>query len=314
LSIRWAISQFESETVMFRESERWNLRMWLHHLWRDRGETASPAEALMCGMIILVGMFFAQFVAGSSINSWSAIATSTVCVQIGLILAPCLLMAVFLTRSARMAFRIHRPQLSHLAAAILMGIAMHPSYIILGNGIQRVYEIGDETAFVLEQFQSMVMAQPLWAVLLLMACLPAVCEELAFRGFIFGGLLRRGSALRAIVVSALLFGFTHTLLQQSIAASLMGLVLGLIAWRTGGVLCTIIVHAINNTLSLTMAWCSSRDVEIPGSLQWAVVDNGEIWTYDSTWVTQSVMLTAALLIVLFLRNRQTQRVVQAEMA
>jgi sodium transport system permease protein len=259
-------------------------------------------------------MFFAQFAAGSSINSWAAIVKSTVTVQIGLILTPCLLMAVVLTRSARAAFRIHRPQVSHLLAAVLIGIAMHPSYLILGEGIQRMYEIGDETALVLKHFQAMVMAQPLWAVLLLMAALPAICEELAFRGFIFGGLLRRGSALRAIVVSALFFGFTHTLLQQSIAASLMGLVLGLIAWRTGGVMCTIIVHVINNTLSLGMAWCSQRELQVPSALKWAVVNQGENWTYDPAWVTLSIMLTAALLIVLCFRNQRTQRVAQAELA
>lgn len=314
LSIRWAIRQFESESVMFRESDRWNVRAWLQQVWRDRGDTASPTEAVLCGVIILVGMFFAQFVAGATINSWEAIVKSTVIVQIGLILSPCLLMAVFLTRSLRNALRIHRPQTSHLGAAVLLGISMHPSYLLLGDGIQSVYQIGDETALVLKMFQDMVTSQPLWCVLLLMACLPAVCEELAFRGFIFGGLLRHGGALRAIVVSALFFGFTHTLLQQSIAASLMGLVLGLIAWRTGGVLCTIIVHLINNSLSLTLAWCSSNALEVPSTLEWAIIQNGTSWSYAPTWTALSVALTAGLMVVLFKRNFDTQQVVRAEMA
>lgn len=312
-SIRWAIRQFESESVMFAESERWNMRMWLHHLWRDRENTASVPEAVLCGVIILVGMFFAQFVAGSNIQSWATIVKSTVIVQIGLILTPCLLMAMFLTTSLRRALRIHRPQLSHLLAASLIGVTMHPSYMILGDGIQRVYQIGDETAAVLAQFQGMVMAQPLWAVLLLMAALPAVCEELAFRGFIFGGLVRNQGVVRAIIVSALFFGFTHTLLQQSIAASMMGVVLGLIAWRTGGVICTIIVHFVNNALSITMSWSSANSYEIPSALRWAVVDNGEAWRYDPAWITISVMLTFALLLILSKRNEETKQVAQAEM-
>lgn len=314
LSIRWAIRQFESESVMFRESDRWNWRLWAHQVWRDRIDTASPTEAVLCGVLILVGMFFAQFVAGSSITNWATIVKSTVTVQIGLILTPCLLMSIFLTRSVRHALRIHRPQVSHLAAAVLIGIAMHPSYIILGDGIRRIYEIGDETATALAFFQSMVTSQPLWSVLLLLAVLPAICEELAFRGFIFGGLLRSGGVLRAIIISALFFGFTHTLLQQSIAASMMGLVLGLIAWRTGGVLCTIIVHLINNTLSVSMAWCSANAVAIPASLQWAIVSEGDAWAYDPAWVAMSVFLTLALLVVLSRRNSATQQVVQAEMA
>lgn len=314
LSIRWAIRQFESESVMFRESDRWNWRLWAHQVWRDRIDTASPTEAVLCGVLILVGMFFAQFVAGSSITNWATIVKSTVTVQIGLILTPCLLMSIFLTRSVRHALRIHRPQISHLCAAVLIGIAMHPSYIILGDGIRRIYEIGDETATALAFFQNMVTSQPLWSVLLLLAVLPAICEELAFRGFIFGGLLRSGGVLRAIIISALFFGFTHTLLQQSIAASMMGVVLGLIAWRTGGVLCTIIVHLINNTLSVSMAWCSANAVAIPASLQWAVVSEGDSWAYDPAWVAMSIFLTLALLVVLSRRNSTTQQVVQAEMA
>ncbi len=314
LSIRWAIRQFESEAVMFREADRWSMKLWLHQVWRDRGETASPTEAVLCGVIILIGMFFAQFLAGSSIADWNAIVVSTVVVQIGLILTPCLLMAIFLTRSMRHALRIHRPQATHAAAAILIGIALHPSYMALGKGISQVYKIGDETASVLMYFQSLVMAQPLWTLLLLMAVLPAICEELAFRGFIFGGLLRQGGAVRAIVVSALFFGFTHPVLQQSLAACLMGLLLGLIAWRTGGVLCTIIVHAINNTLSLTLAWCAAHQVPLPVTLQWAISADGDEWSYQPEWIALSVFMSLALLVVLFRRNTETRQTVQAEMA
>ena len=147
-----------------------------------------------------------------------------------------------------------------------------------------------------------------------MSVLPAICEELAFRGFIFGGLLRTNGVLRAIVVSALFFGFTHPVLQQSIAASLMGLILGLIAWRTGGVICTILVHAINNALSLTMAWCAARNTELPAALQWAISGDGESWSYRPEWMAISVFMTLALLVVLFRRNTHTQQTVQAELA
>lgn len=314
LALRWAIRQFESEAVMFREADRWSVKLWMRHLWRDRGDTASPTEAVLCGLIIIIGMFFAQFVAGSTIHDFKSIATMTVIVQIALILTPCVLMAMFLTRSPRRALRIHRPQFSHVVAAILIGVAMHPSYMALGNGISQVYEIGEETSLVLQMFQSLVLSQPLWIILLLMAVLPAICEELAFRGFIFGGLLHKSGALRAIVVSALFFGFTHPVLQQSIAASLMGLMLGLIAWRTGGVLCTILVHAINNTLSLTMAWCAANHVSLPASLNWAVSAQGEAWAYRPEWIAISVFLTLAMLVVLFRRNADTRQVVQAEMA
>ena len=39
LAIRWAVMQFNSEAVLFRESERLDLRRWLIHLVRDRRDT-----------------------------------------------------------------------------------------------------------------------------------------------------------------------------------------------------------------------------------------------------------------------------------
>ncbi|RMF38498.1 MAG: CPBP family intramembrane metalloprotease [Planctomycetota bacterium] len=302
-SIRWAIRQFESEAVMFRESERWNLRLWVHHLWRDRGDTATPAEAVLCGVIILVFMFFAQMLAGPSINSWTAIVQSTVAVQLGVILAPALLMAIMLTRSLRRALRIEVPRAEHLVLSLLLGVALHPLYRILGTQIAKVFPIGEDTQLALQFFERTVMEQPLWACAGLLALLPAVCEELTFRGFIFGGLAAHGRTARAIAVSALLFGFTHNLLPQSIAAVCMGLVLGVVAWRTGSVLCTMIVHGLNNLLTVTIAWYSTRDAEIPMALQWALRPGEQGWEYQPAWVLGAAALAALVAIRLYSSRR-----------
>lgn len=313
LSLRWAIRQFESESVMFADSERWNFRLWVHQLWRDRGDTASPTEAVLCGLIIIVTMFFAQMFVATTSFDWAFICKSTVAIQIGVMLAPSLLMAMFLTRSLRRALRVHRVQPAHLLAAIMLGFTLHPSYQALGEAISSVYSIGEEAKAAMLGFQSIVLAQPLIAIILILAVLPAICEELTFRGFIFGGLLHHGGALRAIVVSALFFGFAHTILQQSLAACVMGLILGLIAWRTGGVICTMIVHVINNTLSLTLAWCATRQIDLAPGLTWAVDTEAGSWSYTPAWITMSVMLSIALLFVLSSRDESTRRVVQAEM-
>ena len=47
LAIRWAVEQFNSESVLFREGERLDVRLWLHHLFEDRGPTPTAAGALM---------------------------------------------------------------------------------------------------------------------------------------------------------------------------------------------------------------------------------------------------------------------------
>ncbi|MGN6547012.1 MAG: ABC transporter permease subunit/CPBP intramembrane protease [Aureliella sp.] len=313
LAIRWAVRQFESEAVMFSESERWSFQSWIRQVWRDRGIVASPSEALLCGLIILVAMFFSQFIAGPSDLTWQTLAERAVVTQIGLILTPCLLMAIFLTRSLRQALRLHRVPLDHLAAAVILGLALHPSYVLLGQAISNTLQIGAETQQVLNAVGRLINAQPLWSVLLVLAVLPACCEELTFRGFIFGGLLRNNGVMRAIILSALFFGLAHSFLQQSIAAGIMGLLLGMIAWRTGSVVCTMLIHVVNNSLSISLGWMSDRELALPGSFDWMVrIDNGQ-WHYQPAWITLSLVVALAMLVVLWRRSPTVERLAQAEL-
>ena len=60
LAIRWAVYQFNQESVLFRESERLDLRRWMVHLVRDRQETPSLAEAFFCVALIYVIQFFTR--------------------------------------------------------------------------------------------------------------------------------------------------------------------------------------------------------------------------------------------------------------
>src|SRR3989442_5390787 len=92
--------------------------------------------------------------------------------------------------------------------------------------------------------------QPLWWQLFLIGLLPAVCEELAFRGFILSGLLRRMSVPTAVILSGFLFGFFHMNPQQLLNATALGMILGVLATRSGSLLPGICFHFANNALAL----------------------------------------------------------------
>ena len=44
LAVRWAVEQFNRESVLFRESERWDIGLWVKHLRRDRARRPAPAK------------------------------------------------------------------------------------------------------------------------------------------------------------------------------------------------------------------------------------------------------------------------------
>lgn len=296
LSVRWAVRQFESENVMFRESERFQWSLWLKRIWQDRSDSATANEALLCGMIILVALFFGKLSMSSQELSWPNFVQSQMAVQLGLILGPCLIMALFMTSSLRRALRIEKVHPIDFILAIVLGISLHPAYLQLSSLIQHEFQIGLETREVLLQVDTMIGKAPLWSVLMIFAVVPALCEELTFRGFIFGGLMQQNGILRAILVSSLFFGFSHGVLQQSISASVMGIVLGFIAWRSGGVLCGIATHMTHNGLTMVISRFGKDSYEGPTQFSWMfeTTANGEL-SYSSFWLVTSIILTCLIL-------------------
>ena len=109
-----------------------------------------------------------------------------------------------------------------------------------------LYPMAPEMKQRLDDLQAKFASADLGLLILCVAAVPAVCEELAFRGFILSGCRNLGNNWRAIVVSAIFFGVTHGFLQQSINACLLGIVLGYLAVRSGSLLPGVVFHFLHN--------------------------------------------------------------------
>jgi sodium transport system permease protein len=295
LAVRWAIRQFESESVMFRDGERASVAQWIVNVWRHREDEPSPNESLLCGLFILVCLFFGRLALGNVPLTWASVVQSTVAIQVGMILAPALIMAVMLTRSVRKAIRLHAPRPLDLLAVAALAFCLHPTYAAFASAVSNEYKLGEQTSALLLQFDSIISSTPLWSVILVLAIMPAICEELVFRGFVFAGLSRNGGHIRAILVTAFFFGLSHGVLQQTITASAMGVLLGWLAYRTGGSACTIVFHAVHNGISMTLAAHSSRGSNVTSWLSWAVEQQEGHLVYSSLWCTLSVGMAISLI-------------------
>jgi len=253
LATRWARRQFETESVLFAGGEQWELSTWAKRIWQDREPTATPMQAYSCAAFILIALFFGKLAVTSMPQDFAGITKLIAVPQIGLILAPTLLMAVICTRSLRLGLRLTMPDSPvALPMAIALGICLHPLYVLLASWVSAVYPISETSIVAMKPFTDQIASAPWLSIVLLLAVLPAFCEELAFRGFIFGGLARNDSPMRAIIVTSIVFGISHGVLQQSITATCMGLLIGWIAYRTGSVLPGILIHIISNTLSISL--------------------------------------------------------------
>lgn len=73
-----------------------------------------------------------------------------------------------------------------------------------------------------------------------------ICEEMLIRGMFQGALEKRMNAVYAVVISSLVFSFIHINPWGGIQIFVIAVFLGLIAWRTGSIVPTIIMHGMNN--------------------------------------------------------------------
>ena len=93
---------------------------------------------------------------------------------------------------------------------------------------------------------SLAMAHNIWGLLTLVIVGP-ITEELLFREAIAGEMLRRGTRpWTAIMVSALAFSIMHLNLAQGLYALPLGIIFGVIYYKTGNIVLTSLLHILNN--------------------------------------------------------------------
>jgi membrane protease YdiL (CAAX protease family) len=103
--------------------------------------------------------------------------------------------------------------------------------------------------------------------LIMSAVLPALLEEVAFRGFVLQSVRKLGDPA-AIVISALLFGAMHENIWQIPFATMVGLILGWIVVKTENIWIAVIIHFLNNTVATVTEYI---DLQSPAASQQAIV-------------------------------------------
>jgi ABC-2 type transport system permease protein/sodium transport system permease protein len=165
--------------------------------------------------------------------------------------------------SIRQGFQLRpAPVLAFVAAAVL-GCTLWPlayDLIIVCRdvGIATIKDSQPEVEAMVARFRLLSPA----AVIAALAIVPAISEELFFRGYLLGALRGRMSAAAAIGLSAAIFGLFHAsfsgviVLERVASSTFLGLALGWICWTTRSVLPGMIVHALNNGLMLSLVFAS----------------------------------------------------------
>lgn len=143
---------------------------------------------------------------------------------------------------------------------------------------------------------------PLWVVVVCLGVVPGICEECFFRGFLFNGLKQHLNAVGTITLSAIAFGLFHVVLaggaapERILPSTLMGMLLGWVAWQSGSAIPSIVVHVVHNSMLLIVV--HSRDLLAEWNIGQMKQEHLPWW-----WLAISAVVLVAALALTRLFNR-----------
>lgn len=111
---------------------------------------------------------------------------------------------------------------------------------------QRI-EISEELVEAFDQ----LFTWPLFAIFSVVIIAPFY-EELVFRKFVLGGLLKRLSPFWSILISSFFFGLIHLNWLQGINAFLLGIILGWVYYKTKSIKLCMFGHFVNNMYAMSL--------------------------------------------------------------
>lgn len=134
-----------------------------------------------------------------------------------------------------------------LAVAVTVGI--YCQNLILAVSFQWLIEaVGIQAEVILPDFTNAV---NLALGILIVCIMPAVGEELMFRGLALSSFKEKGAA-SAMFLSAAMFALSHGNAAQLVHQFLLGAVLAYLTLRTGNIIYAMLIHFINNLLAITL--------------------------------------------------------------
>lgn len=173
--------------------------------------------------------------------------TGYVITEFGLILFPVFIYVIINDLNVKHIFKLNKLT----AKDILMACVIALFLWILSESISVVWVFLIQNIITIA---SLPMTPPdntlvLFLQIVVIAIIPAICEELYFRGFLLTGYMEFGYK-KAVFISGLLFGLMHLNMATIPSMIVLGMALAYTVYKTDSIFASMIIHFINNTISI----------------------------------------------------------------
>ena len=125
--------------------------------------------------------------------------------------------------------------------------------------------------------------------LVVVALIPAIGEELTFRGVLQQSLTRKMNPHFAIILSAAIFSFIHFQFFGFLPRMFLGLLLGYMFYITGSLWTSMLMHFVNNGTAVVIYYLNNKNI--------IDIDVEHFGSLSNTWlIVMSALMTTALIV------------------
>ena len=219
----------------------------------------------------MIGSFLTYLIIGGSFEGLSPnfIRIISTIGQILFLLLPTLLLARLLPDNFKKIFKLNKISFALCIWIIISVFALMQicevilllqSQIPLPESIKIVL---DEIKIAIEEtYKRLVYSDSiseLGLVIMAVAIVPSICEELLFRGLIQHAFTSELRAKNGIIITGLFFAFFHLNPLSFIAVAILGIYLSFLAYKTNSIISAMLGHFTNNVIAVIVPYFLGRD-------------------------------------------------------
>ncbi|MCM1992109.1 CPBP family intramembrane glutamic endopeptidase [Oceanirhabdus seepicola] len=171
------------------------------------------------------------------------------------ILIPCIVFMLANKMNIKKTLKLNPMKISDVLRVILLAIVILPI-----TGLISKIASGIFGSPISEVITDIVSSNTFPYLFFVIAITPAICEEVIMRGVVLDSYKKFGFK-KAVILNGILFGMLHMNFHQFFYTAFLGTIFAIVVWYTKSIFASMIMHLVNNGLSVAMSSIVKIDQE-----------------------------------------------------
>ena len=236
---------YNSEAVLFSEGFS-SIRLFTRRSDMKENQMPGGGDVILVLAITLLAMIYLGTFAVAKFGFWG------VAIQQLMILLVPLGYAWYIKADRKKLFSFKRPKLLHLLGGLLMFAGAFVLAMIVGSLLAPYFPQSAENLQDLSGFLDSSGSKVITAVVI--ALMPAMGEELLFRGFLMGTLKQKAKPVVVIATVEVLFAAYHMSILRFFTVGIIGLSFTIAAYKSESIFVSMLMHFCNNLTACLVQW------------------------------------------------------------